>query len=158
PSRRQRSPEISLELLAKSSGAPVVDEEREPRPATRLARAVIAEDPRDRRAHVGRLVGRDERIECARESRPARALLAAAGDGDAGDLVAVSRRQGRGHRDVLGLAAGAVIGTAGDRDVELPREVRELLVAEKDLLEAGRDRRGVEEFAGRETGRRTADD
>ena len=156
--RRQRPAEIGLELLPKPGASPLLHEEGQAGSAPRLARAVIAEDPRDRRADLGRFVGGHERVERGRESRPARSLLAPDGDVEAGQLGAVSRRQRGGHRDVLGLAAGAVIEAAGDRDVELAREVRELLVAEEDTLEADRDRRGVEELAGRETGRRTSDD
>src|SRR6185503_4671097 len=85
-------------------------------------------------------------------------LLAADGDVEPRDLAPVPRRDGRGHRDVLGLAGRAVLDAAGDRDVELPRQVRERLVAEEDLLEGRRDRRGVEELTWRQAGGRAADD
>ena len=52
----------------------------------------------------------------------------------------------------------AVLGAAGDRHVELARQVGERLVADEDPLELARDRRGVDELLGREPGGRAADD
>ena len=51
-----------------------------------------------------------------------------------------------------------MLEAAGDGDVELARQVGEVLVAEEDALELPRDRRGVEQLARREPRRRAADD
>src|SRR5262249_36118237 len=156
PGRRQYTAESRLELLAEACRAPLVHQKRQPRLASRLARAMIAEDQRDRGARIGRLVGRHEGVERRRESRPTRSLLTADRDVQSGNLDSVTLDQRRRHRDVLSLAACAVLTAAGDRDIELARQVRELLVAEKDPLERGGDRRGVEELVWGEAGGGTA--
>ena len=106
-------------------------------------------------ADFSRFLGSDEDIERRGEGRAARALLATHGDVEA---HAVALADGGRHRDVLGLRGRAVVGASGDRDVELARQVRERLVAQKDPLELRRDSRGVDELVGSEAGRRTADD
>src|SRR2546427_11878761 len=151
---RQRAAQALFQLRAHAGGAPDLQQERQARLATRLARAVVAEDQRDRCAYVRRLVRSHERVERRGEDGPARALLAADGEVEAG-LVTRHRRR---ERDVLRLAARAVLQAAGDGDVELARQVRELLVAEEDLLEGEGDRRGVEQLTRCQPRGRAADD
>ena len=72
--------------------------------APRLARAVVAEDQRDRRRRPPPPPRAARRRRARARRRSARALLAADGEVEAGDLIA-STRDRRRHRDVLGLAA-----------------------------------------------------
>src|SRR3989449_11127460 len=60
---RQRAAQALVQLRAHAGGAPDLQQERQARLATRLARAVVAEDQRDRCAHVRRLVRSHERVE-----------------------------------------------------------------------------------------------
>src|SRR5207244_1517842 len=60
PGRRQRAAQAGLELLAEAWPSPLLHEEGQARFASRFARAVVAEDQRDRRAHLRRLVGGHE--------------------------------------------------------------------------------------------------
>src|SRR5205085_8331010 len=133
--RRQRALEPGDELLAHPRRTALLEEEGQSRPAPRLARPVVAEEQRDRRADLGGVLRPDEGVERRGERRPARALLAADGEVEAGDVAHESRR----HRDVLRLAPRAVLEASRDRHVELARQVRELAITEKERLEGGRD-------------------
>src|SRR4030095_12665127 len=158
PGGRQRASQARRELLTEPQTTPLVHQEGQARLAPRLARPVIAEDQRDRGAYLRGLLRRHEGVERGREARTARALLAADGDVEPGDLPPVPGGDGGRHRNVLGLPGRAVLDAAGDRDVELAGQVRERLVAEEDLLERRGDRRRVEELARRQAGGRAADD
>src|SRR5262249_26745024 len=147
-----------LELLPEALTAPLVDEKGQARLASSLAQPVIAEDQRDRGTHLRGLLRRHESVQRGREARTARPLLAADGDVEPRHLLLVARRDCRRHRDVLGLAGCAVLDAAGDRDVELARQVGERLVAEKDLLKRRGDRRGVEKLTRRQAGGGATDD
>ena len=152
--RRQRVAQPLFHLFAHPGDAALLEQEGQPGAAAGLARAVIAKGRGDDRADLGRFLRSHEGVERLCEDRAAGALLAADGDVEARAVAGHRRR----HRDVLRLAARAVLETPGDRDVELARQVGELLVAEEDRLEGRRHPGGVDQLARREPGGRAADD
>ena len=147
--------EPAHELGAEAVGAERVDEELQPRAAALGAVLVgVAEDRGDLGDHLGRLLGRHEDVDGAREARRA-GEPAADADVEAARAVLVDRaRQG----EVVDEAARAVLAAAGDRDLVLAREVRVELVVE----EVGVDRLGrgvaVEDLVVADPGERAADD
>ena len=105
---------------------------------------MIAEDQRDRSAEVCRFLGWHKDVERPRRCEAAGAILAAHEHVEPGDRPAVDCLECRTQADVLGLEMDAVLGAAGDGDVELARQVRELAVSDESLGEAPRDWRSIE--------------
>ena len=154
----QPAHEPRLQLRAKARRPPLAEQEGEPRLAPGLAGAMVAEDEGDGRARIRRLLRAHEDVEGLRHHGAPRSLLAPHRDVEARRLHAVEIGHRRRHRDVLRLPARAVLAAPGDGDVELSRQVGELLVAEEAALELAGDRHRVDELARGEAGGRAADD
>ena len=125
---------LVLEHLAELLDAPVGDQELQPGPRAQPAVAVVAEDRGHALPGVGHLVERDPDAELLGEHRVGR-QAAADPEVEAGAVLGVDRAD-EGH--VVDLGRDVVAGVAGERGLELAREVREVGVADVaalDLLE-----------------------
>src|SRR5206468_12960872 len=106
----QLAPHAPDELLAEGLGPHAVEDELEARLAARLPVLLgVAEDRRDVLGDLGRLLGRDEDVDPAREARLRRQASTDA-DVEAGDAVGVDRAA---ERQIVDEPAGAVLGAAG---------------------------------------------
>jgi hypothetical protein len=148
----------TLQLAAKGSDAPVVDEKCQPGFGARFPRATISIDKNDPAANLGGLCRRDEKIQRRGDAVAAGSHFAADGDVETADRPSVDLLGRWRERNVLRFAMRAVLPARRDRDVELPRQVRIRLVADEHPSELARDRRGVEQLVGREAGGGTTDD
>ena len=146
---RERSSPSLLQPLPEELGAPLLHEEGEAGLRALLTGALVAEQQRDRCREPGRLFGCNEYVQRLGDGHAAGTHLAPDGDVEA---VRGLRADGGSERDVLRLAVRAVFEAAGDGDVQLAREVGVLAVAEERLRELFADRRGVEQFVGRQAG------
>ena len=144
---QQRPGDPRLQLAAESLGAPVFDQKREPRLVARRPRSVVAEDERDLRTERRGPFGLDEDIERRRHPAAAGSDLAADGDVESVPLVAIDDGERRRQRQILRVRMRAVLGAAGDADVELARQVGECLVPQQQIGELPGDRRRIEELA-----------
>src|SRR5438876_6049669 len=111
---------------------------------------MVAKEKRDVSADRRRFLFRRKHIDRFRRLEAARAHLATDEDVEAVHVASVYNRHSRHERQVLGFGMGAVLGAPGDDDVELAREVRELLVPQERVGELAYDRRGIEELVRRE--------
>src|SRR4029077_8232324 len=102
--------------------AAVLNEESEPRPCARLARAVVAKDERDLFAQLGCFGGFDKYVEIRGRRIPPRTLLAPRERIESSHLPSVDLLDRRHQADVLRFGMAAVVQAARDRDVELSRQ------------------------------------
>ena len=127
---------LVLQDLAELLDAPVGDEELQPGARAQPAVAVVAEDRGDALPGVGDLVERDPDAHLLGEHRVG-GQAAADPEVEAGAVLGV---HGADERDVVDLGRDVVRRVAGQRGLELAREVREVRVADVaalDLLERG---------------------
>jgi hypothetical protein len=151
----QLPPEVLvLEHLAELRDAPVGDEELQPGLGPQPAVAVVTEDAGDAGPRVRDLVERDPDTELLREPRVHREA-AADPQVEAGAVLGVDGADeghvvDAGHRVVARVTAG--------RGLELPRQVRELRVADVAPLDLLQRRGGVDDLVGRDAGDRRAEE
>src|SRR6478672_12841873 len=135
---------VLLEHLAELLRAPVGDEELEAGPVAQPAVPVVAEDRDDADPDLGDLFEADPGAETLREHRVGREA-AADPDVEPGSELRVDDTD---ERHVVRLVGDVEAGRAGDRGLELPRQVGELGgadVAVPDLLQG---RRAVDDLVG----------
>ena len=123
------------------------------RALARLTRSTfgIAEDARDRFRDGDHLIPLDERVQADRHVR-ASGEAATDSQGEANLLATTDR----GEADVVDLRIRAPVPAPGDRNLELPREVREVGVAVHVAIERDRDRRGIDDLASIDARQRTS--
>ena len=118
---------LVLQHLAELLGAPLGEQELQARLVAQAPVAVVAEDLRDAVPGIRDLLGRDEHAEALAEARRRREAAAdpqVVADAELGVLD-------RDERDVVDLVHDVLAGVAGDRRLELARQVRERLVADE---------------------------
>ena len=122
PSTSVRVQVLVLEHLAEPLGAPVGDQELQPRPVAQPPVAVVAEDADDPGPHVGHLVQRHPGAQPLRQHRVGR-QPAADPHVEAGAVLGVHHAH---EGDVVDLVRDVVARRPGDRRLELARQVGEL--------------------------------
>ena len=150
----QVAPQFGLDGGAEALDAPLAQQHLEPRLLAALARAVVAEHGEHRAGQVDHILGRGEGVERDRQERLFAAHRAADQRVEADRAVAPRRREG----EVVRLRERAVVGAAGDAEVELARQIAEAAPPDDHLLEAAGQRRGVDQFLAVNAGERAADD
>ena len=133
---------LVLQHLAELLRAPVGDQELQAGLGPQPAVAVVAEDRGDALPDVGDLVERDPHAELLGEHRVG-GQAAADPDVEAGAVLGVDRAD---ERDVVDLGRDVVARVAGERGLELARQVGELRVAERAALDLGERRGAVDDL------------
>src|SRR4029077_3362041 len=134
-----------------SGNSPFFDQEGEAAFGTGLARAVIAENLDQLHYNGGRLIDFDKYVQVRSDGESSGAHLSTYKHIKPDSPTLFCGNQ----RDILRLIMRAVVQTAGDRDVELARQVRELRVAiapDDDAIQVVHDRRGVKQLMRGQTG------
>ncbi len=151
----QRALDAALELLAEGVGAHRVEQELEAGAAALGTQLLgVAEDRDDPLGDLGGLLRSDEDVDPTSEARGA-GETATHADVEAGRAVLGDRA---GEREVVDEAAGAVLGAAGDRDLELARQVGEGLAAQEVLVDGLGRGQAVDHLVVADAGQRAADD
>ena len=94
---------------------------------------MIAEDAGDLGGNARRLLRPGENVERHGGTITTGALLAADEHVEAVDLLTIQFAIGRHEGDVLRFGVATILQAAGDRDIELARQVGELAVADDDV-------------------------
>src|SRR6185437_10508764 len=152
--RQRRVQVVLLQHLPEPLGAPVGEQELQPRVLAGPAVAVVAEDPGDPGPHLGDPVRLDERAEPLAELR-VRGQAAADPQVESGPAV---RPDHADERHVVDLVVGAVVRAAGDRRLVLAGQVGELGVADVAVAHLAQRRRRVQHLVLRHAGQRAAED
>ena len=139
---------LGLEHLAELLDAPVGDQELQPGARAQPAVAVVAEDRGHALPGVGDLVERDPDAELLREHRVG-GQAAADPQVEAGSVLGVDGAD-EGH--VVGLGRHVLAGVAGERGLELARQVRERRVADVAALDLLQRRGAVDDLVGGDAG------
>ncbi len=139
---------LRLDDLADLRGAPVGDEELQPRAGAQPAVAVVAEDRDHGLPHVGHLVERHPHAEALGEHRVRRQATADV-DVEAGTVLGVHDAD---ERDVVDLVGDVLARRAGDGGLELARQVREPRVADVAAHDLVDGRRPVDDLVGGDAG------
>ena len=151
---RQGIPEVLLlEHLAELLRAPVRDQELHPGPVPQAPVAVVPEQPGHARPDLADLPRPDECAEPLAEHR-VRRKPAADPQVVAGVAVGVDHAD---ERDVVDLVDGALRRAAGDRGLELARQVGERRVADVLLADGGDLLGAVDDLVGVNAGQRAAE-
>ena len=139
----EAEPEVLLlEDLPDPLGAPVGHEELQAGVVAGPPVAVVAEEPGDPCPDVGHQVHLDEGAEALAEVR-VRTEAPAGPEVEAGRaVVAADADEG----DVVDLVLGALLGAAGDRGLELAREVLVLGIADEALMRGQESGRRIEQL------------
>src|SRR6266436_1348367 len=137
-----------------SGDSPFFDQESEPAFGPGFARSVIAENLDQLHYNRSRLVDFDKDIQVRSDGESSGAHLSAHKHvkPDSPALFCWN------ERDILRLIMRAVVQTAGDSDIELARQVRELRVAlapDDDAIQVVHDGRGIKQLMRRQTGQGT---
>src|SRR6266849_4922941 len=130
------------EFRAQSGDSPFFDQEGEAAFGTGLARAMIAKNLDQLNYGGRRLIDFDEDVQVRSDGESAGAHLSAYEHIKADSPALLCGNE----RDVLRLVMRTVVQTAGNRDVELARQVRELRVAlapDDETVQLVHDRGGV---------------
>ena len=135
---------VLLQHLAELLGAPVGDEELEAGPVAQAAVPVVAEDRDDADPDLGDLLEADPGAETLREHRVGREA-AADPDVEPGSELRVDDTD-EGH--VVRLVGDVEARRAGDRGLELPRQVGELGGADVTVPDLLQGRRAVDDLVG----------
>ena len=143
---------LVLEHLAELLGAPVGDEELDPGPGAQPAVAVVAEDAAHAGPDLGDLVARHPGAEPLGEHRVGR-QPAADPDVEAGAVLGVLDAD---EGDVVDLVHDVLQRVAGDRGLELARQVRVLRVADEAVADLVDGRRRVDDLVGGDPGHRAS--
>src|SRR5216684_7695568 len=147
-------PHAGRKFRPQLGNSPFFDQKGEPAFGTGLARAVIAENLDQLHHNRSRLVDFDKDIQVRSDGESSGAHLSAYKHVKPDSPALFCGNE----RDILRLIMRAVVQTAGDSDIELARQVRELRVAlapDDDAIQVVHDGRGIKQLMRRQTGQGT---